>query len=131
MKLPVYRLDINEFDEETGIEFVSLVETPAIQKDFLAFEDYASYTDYPESAKANAERGIRLNEENGNQCATQVGKVRGQQLAQGEPISDETVQRIYSYLSRAKEYYNPDDDTACGTISYLLWGGEELSLIHI
>jgi len=39
MKLPVYRLDINEFDEETGIEFVSLVETPAIQKDFLAFEE--------------------------------------------------------------------------------------------
>ena len=39
MKLPVYRLDINEFDEETGIEFVSLVETPAIQKDFLAFSE--------------------------------------------------------------------------------------------
>ena len=39
MKLPVYRLDINEFDEETGIEFVSLVETPAIQKDFLAFAE--------------------------------------------------------------------------------------------
>ena len=39
MKLPVYRLDINEFDDETGIEYVSLVETPAIQKDFLAFEE--------------------------------------------------------------------------------------------
>ena len=37
MKLPVYKLDINEWDEETGIEFVSLVESPAIQKDFLAF----------------------------------------------------------------------------------------------
>ena len=37
MKLPVYKLDINEWDEETGIEFVSLVEAPAIQKDFLAF----------------------------------------------------------------------------------------------
>lgn len=37
MKLPVYKLTINEFDEETGIDFVSLVESPAIQKDFLAF----------------------------------------------------------------------------------------------
>ena len=41
MKLPVYRLDINEFDDETGVEFVSLVETPAIQKDFLAFAEIA------------------------------------------------------------------------------------------
>jgi hypothetical protein len=39
MKLPVYKLDINEWDEETGIEFVSLVESPAIQKDFLAFSE--------------------------------------------------------------------------------------------
>jgi hypothetical protein len=39
MKLPVYKLDINEFDEETGIDFVSLVENAAIQKDFLAFSE--------------------------------------------------------------------------------------------
>jgi len=31
---------------------------------------------------------------------------------------------MYSYLSRAAEYYEPGDTTACGTISYLLWGGE-------
>lgn len=31
---------------------------------------------------------------------------------------------MYSYLSRAKEYYNENDTTACGTISYLLWGGD-------
>mgnify|MGYP006268312007 CR=1 FL=1 len=37
MKLPVYKLDINEFDEESGIEFISLVESPAVQKDFVAF----------------------------------------------------------------------------------------------
>jgi hypothetical protein len=39
MKLPVYKLDINEFDDETGIDFVSLVENAAIQKDFLAFSE--------------------------------------------------------------------------------------------
>jgi hypothetical protein len=31
---------------------------------------------------------------------------------------------MYSYLSRAEEYYDPNDTTACGTISYLLWGGK-------
>jgi len=43
-----------------------------------------------------------------------------------ENLSLETIKRTYSYLSRAKEYYNPSDTEACGTISYLLWGGEEM-----
>ena len=28
-----------------------------------------------------------------------------------------------AYLERARTYYKPDDTEACGTISYLLWGG--------
>jgi hypothetical protein len=124
--LPIYKLTINDEDLETGVEFISLVENPAIEKDFLKFDKFESFNDYPEAAKQNAERGIRLNEELGNKCATQVGKVRGQQIANGEPLSEETITRTYSYLSRAKEYYNPDDKEACGTISYLLWGGEEM-----
>jgi hypothetical protein len=31
---------------------------------------------------------------------------------------------MYSYLSRAEEYYDPNSTTECGTISYLLWGGK-------
>jgi hypothetical protein len=89
-------------------------------------EKLSSFSDYPQAARDNAERGIRLNEAINNRCATQVGKVRAQQIASGEALSEETVKRTYSYLSRAKEYYNPDDDEACGTISYLLWGGEEM-----
>ena len=85
-----------------------------------------SITDYPKGISEAAERGIRLNEDNGNKCATQVGKVRAQQLAQGKPISIETIKRMYSYLSRAQEYYNPNDTSACGTISYLLWGESPL-----
>lgn len=83
-----------------------------------------SYSDYPDGVKNNAKRGIKLNEKNGNKCATQVGKVRAQQLAQGEPISLDTVKRMASYLSRAEEYYDEGDTSACGTISYLLWGGK-------
>jgi len=82
-----------------------------------------SFSDYPKAVSNNAQRGVNLNEKVNNKCATQVGKVRAQQLAQGKPISVETIKRMYSYLSRAEEYYNPSDKEACGTISFLLWGG--------
>lgn len=171
-KLPLYEMMIADTSEgEEEVDFIALVEYPAIQKNFLAFgdqfvqpapnekeEDFIprcieylinegkdneqavaicysmweekfqedSYNDYPQSAKDNAERGIRLNEEIGNKCATQVGKVRATQIMKGERLSRETIRRTYSYLSRAAEYYNPEDDKACGTISYLLWGGEPM-----
>jgi hypothetical protein len=83
-----------------------------------------SYSDYGQGISNNAKRGIELNEKNGNKCATQTGKVRAQQLANGEPISVETIKRMYSYLSRAETYYDETDTSACGTISYLLWGGK-------
>lgn len=129
MNLPIYELQIQEeLQDDSEVSFIALVDKPAIQRDFVAFtEDFAdSYNDYPESAKNNAERGIKLNEKIGNKCATQVGKVRAQQIMQGENLSKETIKRTYSYLSRAKEYYNPDDSEACGTISYLLWGGDPM-----
>ena len=87
-------------------------------------EDMESVSDYPVSISNNAKRGIELNEKNNNKCATQVGKVRAQQLANGEPISSDTIKRMYSYLSRAATYYDENDSNACGTISYLLWGGK-------
>lgn len=83
-----------------------------------------SFKDYPEAVSNNAKRGIDLNKKNGNKCATQVGKIRAQQLAQKQPISKETLVRMFSYLSRAQEYYDEGDTSACGTISYLLWGGK-------
>ena len=83
-----------------------------------------SYSDYGSGISNNAKKGIELNEKNGNKCATQTGKVRAQQLANGEPISVETIKRMYSYLSRAETYYDETDTSACGTISYLLWGGK-------
>ena len=83
-----------------------------------------TYSDYPTSVRNNAKRGIELNKKVNNKCATQVGKVRAQQLANGEPISKQTIKRMYSYLSRAEEYYDEGDTKSCGYISYLLWGGK-------
>jgi hypothetical protein len=85
--------------------------------------ELATYNDYPDAVSNNAQRGIDLNLAVNNKCATPVGKIRAQQLANKRNISVETIQRMYAYLSRAEEFYNPGDNTACGTISFLLWGG--------
>lgn len=93
-------------------------------KQILSGEELESFADYPDAVSNNAKRGIELNEKVNNKCATQVGKVRAQQLAQGKAVTVETVKRMFSYLSRAQEYYDEGNSEACGTISYLLWGGK-------
>ena len=85
-----------------------------------------SYRDYPQAARAKAKSAIERNAKRGNRCATQVGKVRAQQLAQGKPLSLETVKRTYSYLSRGKAYGDPANRNTCGSISYDLWGGDPM-----
>lgn len=83
-----------------------------------------SYNDYPDAVSNNAKKGIDLNEKIGNRCATEVGKIRAQQLAQKKNISLETIKRMYSYLSRAEQgFENADDTESCAYISYMLWGG--------
>jgi hypothetical protein len=83
-----------------------------------------TYGDYGSGVRNNAKRGIELNKKVNNRCATSVGKIRAQQLARGEKLSVSTIKRMYSYLSRAETYYDAGDSKACGTISYLLWGGK-------
>jgi len=89
-------------------------------------ETKQTYADYPQQAKDNARKGMELNEAIGNTCATAVGKTRANQIANGEGLSLDTLKRTYSYLSRAEVYYDPNDTKACGTISYLLWGGKAM-----
>ena len=112
--------EVDEMTEEEAEELINLI-IDMLQGNEVEMESHA---DYGDSVKNNAKRGIELNEKNGNKCATQTGKVRAQQLANGEAISVETIKRMYSYLSRAETYYDESDTTKCGTISYLLWGGK-------
>ena len=109
----------DELSEESEAEFL-LEEV----KDTLRGVKLVSYSDYPDAVKNNAKRGIELNDKVNNKCATQVGKVRAASLSQGKPVTLSTIKRMYSYLSRAAEYYDESDTKACGTISYLLWGGK-------
>ena len=119
--------DIEDFTEEEAEVFLSTLKA-IIKKDNRYAKgkriEMESYSDYGSGISNNAKKGIELNEKNNNKCATQVGKVRAQQLAKGEPISVETIKRMHSYLSRAETYYDESDMNACGTISYLMWGGK-------
>ncbi len=101
-ELPIYRLDIVEdLDSNVEVDFVALVDRPAIEKSFLAFQD--SYSDYPDSVKNNARKVLNWTEENGwGDCGTPVGKQRANQLANGEPISFETIKRIAKTLGLKK-----------------------------
>ena len=116
----------------SGFDATALVESPAIEENFIAFNKVnmaeMTYNDYPQAAVDAAKRGIELNKENNNKCATQVGKVRAQQLVNGEKLSLDTIQRMRSFLIRQKGNFElatkRKDYNACGYISYLLWGGE-------
>jgi hypothetical protein len=116
----------------SGFDATALVESPAIEENFIAFNKVSmaemTHNDYPQAAVDAAKRGIELNKENNMKCATQVGKVRAQQLVNGEKLSLDTIQRMRSFLIRQKGNFElatrRKDYTACGYISYLLWGGE-------
>jgi len=129
--MKIVQLELLEDSILAGIDAMALVEKPAIEDEFFAFsaEKFAeTYNDYPEAAVEAAKQGIKRNEETGNKCATQVGKVRAQQLANRESVSLDTVRRMRAFLIRQKDNYelarSRRDYDACGYISYLLWGGE-------
>ena len=112
---------IDNLTEDEVEVLLSQIKSLILEKKGIEME---SYSDYGSGISNNAQKGIDLNDKNNNKCATPVGKVRAQQLAKGEPISVETIKRMYSYLSRAETYYDESDMNACGTIAYLLWGGK-------
>jgi len=91
-------------------------------------DDFAeSISDYPEGVKDAAKKAVDYAEENGwGSCGTQVGKTRASQLAKGEPISVDTIKRMYSYLSRHKADLQASKsyEDGCGKLMYDSWGGE-------
>jgi hypothetical protein len=89
-------------------------------------EKFESYSDYPDSVKNNAKAVLKYVDENGwGSCGTDVGKGRANDLAQGNPISEDTIKRMYSYLSRHKVDLESSKsyDDGCGKLMYDSWGG--------
>ena len=77
-----------------------------------------------EAMANNAKRGLKMRDEStpSNKGGTQVGLQRANQFAKRESVSLETVMRTYQFLSRARVYYKPGQNTK-GTQAYLMWGG--------
>lgn len=103
----------------------SLVEPTTFE--YLQPQKFESYSDYPDSVKNNAKAVLKYVEENGwGSCGTDVGKQRANQLAKGEPISLDTVKRMYSYLSRHEKDLESSKGygDGCGKLMYDSWGGK-------
>ena len=84
-----------------------------------------SYTDYPKQATENAKTALRYAEENGwGDCGTDVGKQRANQLAKGEPISEDTIARMASF-ERHRQNSQKELGDGCGRLMWLAWGGDE------
>lgn len=84
-----------------------------------------SYDDYPKAASENAKIALRYAEENGwGSCGTPVGKIRANQLANNEPISEETISRMAAF-ERHRQNSDKELGDGCGRLMWLAWGGDE------
>jgi len=128
VKLPLYNMLISDSEDgDEEVDWVALVKSPAIQRNFLAFdEDFAdSYNDYPEAAKENAKIALRWAEENGwGSCGTPVGKKRANDLANGVSLSRETIARMAAF-ERHRQNSQRELGDGCGRLMWLAWGGDE------
>jgi len=122
MDAPLYILDIDPNDPESGVDAIGLVQTPAIERNWRAFSKQ-SYTDYPESASNNAKKALEWADKNGwGSCGTDVGKQRANQLAKREPISEETIARMAAF-ERHRQNKDVPYSEGCGGLMWDAWGG--------
>jgi len=83
-----------------------------------------SYTDYPQQATENAQIALRWVEKNGwGSCGEATGKARASQLANREPISEDTIARMASF-ERHRQHSQKELGDGCGRLMWLAWGGD-------
>jgi hypothetical protein len=84
-----------------------------------------AYNDYPQAASDNAKTALNYAEKYGwKSCGTPVGKARARQLANREPISVETIERMAAFI-RHKRNSKRKLGEGCGRLMWLAWGGDE------
>jgi len=92
-------------------------------------EEMESYDDYPEAAKENAQMALDAREETGNprDCGTNTGWMRANQLASGESLSRDTVERMAQFNRHRQNSDMSDEEgeSDCGWMMWKAWGGDE------
>ena len=95
------------------------------EEDMDALLQFAeTYTDYPDAAVNNAKRALAWAEENGwGDCGMGPGKARANQLANREPISEDTIARMSAFQRHRQNSDTPYGE-GCGKLMWDAWGGE-------
>lgn len=124
--LPVYKMDIvSDENSDLEVDYVALVDKPAIEKNFLAFAE-DSFNDYPEAAVNNAKRALKWAEENGwGDCGEQTGKVRANQIANRENLTRDLIARISGFRRHQQNKDVPYSE-GCGGLMWDAWGGDAM-----
>lgn len=126
----LFTKDINDLNDNEAEVLLSYIRN-LIKKDLRYKKkskiEMESFSDYPNDVKNNAKNVLEWVDRNGwGSCGTPVGKQRANQLAKGEPISLDTIKRMYSYLSRHEKDLQSSTTygDGCGKLMYDSWGGK-------
>ena len=126
----LFSKDIDELNENEADVILSMIKN-LVKKDLRYKKKerilMESFSDYPDDVKNNAKNVLEWVDRNGwGSCGTPVGKQRANQLAKGEPISLDTIKRMYSYLSRHEKDLQSSTSygVGCGKLMYDSWGGK-------
>lgn len=87
-----------------------------------------TFGDYPEAAQENARMALEAKEETGNpnDCGTQVGWERANQLDNGEDLSEDTIGRMAAFERHEDNKEQGEEGRAdCGWMMWKTWGGDE------
>ena len=114
---------VDKVKEVAGIELDVDVTSLPDYIDEIKRDEFESYTDYPESSTNAAKRALEWRDSHPDQdCGTRVGWARANQLANREPISEETIARMASF-ARHLQYEDVPYSEGCGGLMVDAWGG--------
>ena len=117
-----YSSHLAEIEEEEAKEMLSDISDILINKKGKKSKtEY--HSDYPQSVRNNAKKGLELNKKLNNKCFSSINRIRANKLSKGKPISMSTIKRMNKYLSKAEEHFDAKDKLSCSTVNFLLWGG--------